>query len=361
MTTIRFRTVTLGVLLAAAPAAGQSTVDEFVRAEMERQRIPGLSLAVVKDGQVVKAAGYGVADRTSGTPATPETVYRIASLSKQFIAAGVLLLVQEGRLGIDDPVSQHVPDAPASWAGITIRHLLTHTAGLSRESPGFDPLRVRSDADVIRDAYGEPLRFRPGEKWEYSNLGYFILADVIRIVAGVPWTEWLHDRVFAPTGMATTFPSTAAAAVPSLARGYRDNDRLIDAPAWPALRPSGAFLSTVLDLAKWAIALDTEQPLTASTKAAMWSPATLNDGTSYPYGFGWSMGDVRDRPRVYHSGGMIGFRADFSRYVDDGVTIILLMNLDDVDIEALSRGVAAFYLPDSGTASRDDIEDAACS
>ena len=335
----------LAVLL-LAPASGQpDRVDAFIRAQMKAQNIPGLSLAVVKAGEIIKAEGYGVADIKRQIPARPDTVYKIASVSKQFIAAGIMLLAQDGRLAIHDPISTYLEGTPPAWKDITIGHLLTHASGLVREGPGFDPNKVQTEAEVIRSAYRSPLRFAPGERWEYGNLSYFALAEIIRRVSGQAWADYLTARVFKPCGMNTTYPTNTTAAVPNRARGYVDNDELRDAPDWPAVRPSGAFLSTVLDLAKWDAALDTGQVLTESTRRQMWTPVALNDGTAHPYGFGWFVGSLHGRRVVHHSGGMPGFRAAFARFVDDGLTIIVLMNLDDVDKDAIVNGVAAIYLP----------------
>jgi D-alanyl-D-alanine carboxypeptidase len=334
----------LVLFLAATGLAQADPTDDFIRAEMKRQNIPGLSLAIVKDGQIIKAAGYGLADRNLKIPATPDTVYKIASVSKQFIATGIMLLVQEGRLGIDDPISKHLEGTPAAWKDITIRHLLTHTSGIVREAPGFDPSKILSDAEVIRTAYPVPLRFAPGEKWEYGNVGYFALAEIIRKVAGRPWTEYLNEKVLKPSGMNTTFPTNTTARVPNRAVGYADNDKLLNADDWPALRPSGAFLSTVLDLAKWDAVLYTDKILSESSRRQMWTPVTLNDGTTSPYGFGWELQSPPGRNLVHHSGGMPGFRAMFARYLNDRVTVIVLMNLDDVDQRSIVQGIAELYL-----------------
>ena len=320
-------------------------VDDFIRAELKSQNIPGLSLAVVRNGEVVKAVGYGVSNIALRTPATAETVYKIASVSKQFIATGIMLLVQDGQLRIDDPISRYLDGTPPAWSGITLRHLLTHTSGLVREAPGSNPSRPQNDADVIRSAYSLPLRFAPGTKWEYGNLGYYALAEVIRKVAGRPWAEFLRDRVFVPCGMNTTHPTNTRVPLPTRAVGYVDNDNLRPADEWPALRPSGAFLSTVLDLAKWDAALYTDKILREATRREMWTPITLTDGSQAPYGFGWELDRFGGRRLVHHSGGMPGTRAEFARFVDDGLTIILLMNLDDVDKDAILYGVAKLYLP----------------
>jgi CubicO group peptidase (beta-lactamase class C family) len=326
-------------------AAQSDRTDEFIRDEMRRQNIPGLSLAVLMHGKTIKTAAYGFSNIKQRTPATPETIYQIASVSKQFIAAGVMSLVQDGQLDLGDSISMYLKDAPSAWGGITIRHLLTHTSGLVRESPGFDPLKVQSDAAVIRAAYAIPLLFAPGARWEYSNLGYFVLAEVMRVVTGRPWADYLNERIFSPLGMTSTYPTNTKIVLANRAQGYVDNNALRDAAAWPALRPSGAFLSTVLDLAKWDAALITGGILTDSTRRQMWTPVTLNDGSSAPYGFGWMLANVRGHRLVHHPGGMPGARADIARFVDDELTVIVLMNLDDVDIDAIVLGVATLYLP----------------
>ena len=342
----RIACLIVACLLAAPIAARCDPADDFLKAEMGRQRIPGLSLVVVKNGEVIKAAGYGLADRKLKIAATPDTVYKIASAGKQFIATGIMLLVQDGRIGLDDPLTRFLDGAPEAWSAITIRHLLTHTAGLIREAPAFDPFKVQSDADVLRSAYPLPLRFAPGQKWEYSNTGYFALAEIIRKVSGQAWGDYLADKVFKPLGMQSTrtTPTTTAEKIARYAQGYVDNDNPRDAPQWLALRPSGAFLSTVRDLARWDAALRTDSVLTGATRRQMWTPVTLNDGATYPYGFGWMMTTVKGHRLIHHPGGMPGFRSDIARFVDDDVSIIVLMNLDDVDIDAIIGGLAAVYL-----------------
>lgn len=346
MTCKYFLLAAAALSLAPISGAAQSDrTDDFIRAEMERQNIPGLSLAVLRNGEIIKACGYGLANIEEGTSATPATVYKIASVSKQFIAAGIMRLVQDGQIGLDHSIREYLDDAPESWSGITIRHLLTHTSGLTRNPPGFDPFQVRHDADLIATAYGLPLGFGPGENAEYSNLGYFVLAEVITTIAGRSWTEYLRETIFEPLGMHATHPTNTTVALPERAQGYVDNDELLLAPEWQALRPSGAFLSTVLDLAKWDAALFTNRILSDATKRAMWTPATLVDGRAADYGFGWMPTDFERRKLVYHTGGMPGARSAFARFVDEGVSVIMLMNLDDVDIGTLMFGVARLYSP----------------
>ena len=335
----------LGLLCASSASAQTDATDRFIEAEMERQNIPGLSLVVLQDGEIVKMAGYGVADRDRGDPATPETAYKIASVSKTFIAAGVMILVQDGLVGLDDPIHAHIPGTPASWARITVRQLLSHTSGLVREAPDFDVWRSRRDAAVIETAYPLPLGSEPGTAFEYSNLGYFVLAELIHVVSGQPWSEFMRERVFGPAGMRSTRTTDADPAA-DVAVGYEDNDRLLVAPDWVALRPSGAFISTVMDLARWEAALMTDEILTEETRREMWTPARLPNGIEGPYGLGWQIAESSGgRRMVLHLGGLPGFRAAYTRYTNEGLTVIALMNLNDVDPVQIIGGVASLYLP----------------
>jgi CubicO group peptidase (beta-lactamase class C family) len=334
------------LLSAAAVVARADQVDDYVKAEMQKQHIPGLTLAVIKDGKIVKVAGYGLANVELNVPARPETVFKIGSVSKQFIATGIMLLVEEGKVGLDDKVSKYLEGTPETWKEITVRHLLTHTSGLVREGPGFDPFKVQPDLDVIKTAYPLPLRFAPGEKYEYCNVGYFALAEIIRKVSGRDWGEFLKERAFRPLGMEATRPTSTKEIVPNRANAYEwRNEKLENAVSFLALRPSGAFFSTVLDLAKWDAALDTDKILKPATREQMWAPVKLNNGTTHPYGFGWQLDPADSRRRVHHGGTLSGFRSEFARFVDDKLTVIVLTNIGQARPEAIARGVAAFYLP----------------
>jgi CubicO group peptidase (beta-lactamase class C family) len=335
----------LVLFVAASGVARADQIDDFIRTEMQKQHLPGLSLAVVKDGKIVKVEGYGLADVKQKIPARPETIFKIGSVSKQFIATGIMLLVQDGQLRLEDPVNKYLDGAPPAWKDITIRHLLTHTSGLVREAPGFDPFKIQSDADVIRTAYPLPLRFTPGEKWEYCNVGYFALAEIIHQVSGRPWTDFLEERVFKPSGMTTTRPTNTKERLPNRALGYAGDDNRKEADDWTALRPSGAFLSSVLDLAKWDAMLATDKVLTESSRREMWTPVRLNDGKTHPYGFGWELGSLKDHRLVQHGGSLPGFRSQFARFVDDRVSVIVLTNAEDVDRGSIVSRIAKFYLP----------------
>lgn len=325
-------------------ATATDSVDRYVTAVMARQHIPGLSLAIVRAGKVIKARGYGIADLEHGIAATPQTVFKIGSVSKQFLATGIMLLAQDGRLSVDDPVTKYYPGAPESWRGITLRHFLTHTSGVTREGPAFDALKIQPDSVVIRSAFAQPLEFPTGSKYQYCNVCYFTLADIIARVSGKPWDVFLAERVFQPMGMLATRATTTTALVPHRARGYGWADSAyVNAPELLAVRPSGAFLSTVLDLAKWDAALYEDRVLTRPSRASMWTRAALTGGGSSNYGFGWQLDSAAGRRLVGHGGSLPGFRAQMTRFVDDSLTVIVLTNGDDAQPARISVDVARIY------------------
>src|SRR5258707_9889338 len=180
-------------------AAGGQT-DQYIRIMMLKKHIPSLSVAVLKDGKMLKMQNYGLANIETRSPAKSQTVYKIGSLSKQFIAAAVMMLQQDGKINPDDRVSKYLDSLPSAWQSITIRNLLTHTSGLVRDAPDFDPLKVRPLNDDIKAIYSLPLDFTPGTQWDYSNMNYYVLAAIIEKVTGVNWAEWISKHIFKPCG-----------------------------------------------------------------------------------------------------------------------------------------------------------------
>lgn len=336
------------VLLLSFSALAQSDkeIDAFVAAEMQRKHIPGVTLAVVKEGKVIKTKGYGMANVELNVSATTDTVFKIGSISKPIIATGIMMLVEDGKIGLDDKVSKYLEGTPETWKDISIRNFLSHTSGVVRESPNFNGSRVQPDADVIKGAYPLPLRFVPGEKYEYCNVGYFSLAEIIRKVSGKPWPEFLAERIFKPLGMNATRTTTFDEIVPNRATGYSfEEGKLFNSEVYTALRPSGAFLSTIADMAKFEAALFSGSLLKKETLAAMWTPFKLNDSKDSVYGLGWAIGALNGKKVVGHGGSLNGFRSEFSRFVDDKLTVIVLTNLNENNPAEIARGVAGIYVP----------------
>lgn len=334
------------LLIAPLSAQTEDQVDHFIHAEMKKQHIPGVALAVIKSGKIIKAKGYGLANVETNTPVTRDSVFKIGSISKPIIAMGIMLLVEEGRISLDDKVSRYLDGTPETWKDVTVRHLLSHTSGIIREAPGFDATRTQPDAEVIKTAYSLPLNFKPGEKYEYSNVGYFALAEIVHKVSGKPWSEFLSERIFKPLGMSSTRTTTFDEIVPHRAAAYSfAKDKLTNAEITFALRPSGAFLSTLSDLIKFEAALDGPDFLKPETRKAMWTPFKFNDGTSSMYGLGWRTEEINGIKRIGHGGNLNGFKSFYGRFVDEGLTIIVLTNLDQVDFYRFSTDIAAHYIP----------------
>ena len=335
---------------AAQADARLAAVDRYVRDEVRRERIPGLSVAVLRHDRVVLARGYGFADVENRVPATDSTIYQSGSLGKQFTAALVLQLADSGRLRLDDPIRRFLPEGPAAWDSITVRHLLTHTSGIPDYTDSLvDLRRDYTEDELVRLAAGLPLQFRPGDRWSYSNTGYVLLGVLIHRVSGQFYGDLLRERVFGPLGMRSARVISEAAIVPNRADGYRLVDGKLEHQEWvsPTLNTTadGSLYLTVHDLVRWVRGLDTGRVLNAADLEAAWTPVRLNDGGSYPYGFGWMLEPIRGRPHVGHTGAWQGFRTSLQRFPDAGLTVIVLANLEQANPYAISLAIAGTLDP----------------
>jgi CubicO group peptidase (beta-lactamase class C family) len=335
------------LVLSAANAACADPVDDIVNAEMARQRIPGAAIAIVKDGKIVKEAGYGMANLEHQVAASPATVFQSGSLGKQFTAALVLLLAEDGKLGLDDPIARHLRATPKAWKQITVRHLLNHTAGLRDPDEILTLTRDYTDAQLQAAGSGLPLLSAPGTKWAYSNFGYQLLGILCSRVGGKHYGEQLRERIFAPAGMQARIISERDL-VPHRAAGYDLVEGEFKNQEWvsPTLNTTadGSLYLTVRDLARWHIALDGEQVLGAALKRAMWSPTTLKDGSTKAYGFGWETSPTLGRASLWHDGAWQGFTTQGTRFVEQGLAVVVLSNRSEADVGTLLELVAAHYL-----------------
>lgn len=353
----------LAVLLALvfavvpAPPARADAIDDYIKGEMERRHIPGLALAVARNGKIVKLRGYGVANLEHDVPVTPDTVFELASVTKQFTASAVMLLVEEGKVQLDDPVAWHLPRAPETWKKITVRHLLTHTSGLPGLEANFKALwagGVRlnyTTAQLFDAAAKDELSFPAGERFQYSDAGYFLLGMIIESASGQRYRDFLDERFFKPLGMTATSVLDHARILKHRAAGYTLRDgQLVNIRRVVQIElPShyGVF-STVKDLVTWEAALAGGRILRPATLDQMWTPVRLNDGTTYPYGFGWFLGERRGHRWISHTG-ITG--TELSRLPDDGLTVVVLTNLgrtlfppNRVNSWGLTYGVAGRYV-----------------
>jgi D-alanyl-D-alanine carboxypeptidase len=332
-----------------------AVIDAMLHAEMERSHTPGASLAIVQDGHVVMAKGYGLANLEVSALATPDTVYELGSMTKQFTATAIMILVEEGKVALDGAISTYLPELPANWKSVTVRHLLAHTSGIKEytTTPDFFATmrQDRTHEEIIRLVTGLPLDFEPGERWEYDNTGYFLLGMIIEKVSGKSFGQFLAERIFRPLGMTATRVNDYEAVLKNRASGYVwDSHGWRGCDYWSPTQTfaAGALVSSVTDIAKWDAALYTEKLLKRSSLEQTWTPARLRDGTpvrSYwgSYGFGWILINYRGHRLVAHGGSKPGFVGGISRFVDDRLTVIVLSN-NAVDPGVASR-IAALLLP----------------
>ena len=341
------------VLLLSATLARADAVDDVLSAEILKQHLPGISVAVVRDGQIIKTAAGGFADLELGVPVTLRTVFQIQSITKTFTSAAILLLAEEGKLSLDDPVAKYLEDTPASWTNITIRHLLTHTSGIKDfiNSPTRSLRLEVSEGDVLEATAPRSLIFQPGERYTYSNTNYHLLAMIIRKLTGKWYGDFLRERIFVPLGMTNTRPVSLSALVTNRASGYVWTGKEYRKGTFIAESVlsygGGGILSTAPDMALWAEALMAGKILKPESLAQAWTPARLNNGTNSSYGLGWGIGRVEGHREMQHSGGhATGFTSFLAIYPDDRLAVVVLLNRNGADPGRIARRVAGIYIPE---------------
>src|SRR5271163_1596480 len=319
---VAFVVAAAGVLGAAAGA--QSSIsgetDRVVEAERTEQHIPGVGLAVCREGKIVKASGYGLANVELNVAVTPETIFQTGSVGKQFTAMAILMLVEEGKLGLDDKINKYLTELPEKWKDITVRKLLTHTSGIAdyggeEDTMNKGVINFRKDyteEELIQAFAGMPLDFAPGAKWNYSNTGYVLLGIIIHRVTGKFYGDFLEERIFKPLGMTSTRIISEADIVSRRSSGYRLVNGELKNQEWvsPTLNTTadGALYTNVLDLAKWDAALYSEKLLKQSSLDQMWTVARLANGkpNSGHYGFGWFIESRNGHRVIEHEGAWQG-------------------------------------------------------
>jgi CubicO group peptidase (beta-lactamase class C family) len=341
------------LLLMAAPLAADE-IDDYVEAQRIEQRIPGLALLVVDKGEVVKQRGFGLANVEHQVPVKPETIFQSGSVGKQFTAAAVLLLVEDGKLALDDSVRKYLTDAPEAWQPMTVRHLLSHTSGLRNMPTDFDFRREYSEDELLKILYGLRLAAKPGYAWAYSNPGYVTLGILIHKVSGQFYGDVLKDRVFTPLGMTSTGIISEQDIVPNRAAGYRLVKGELKNQEWvsPSMNTTadGSLYFNLVALVKWDAALAGDRFLSAASRHEMWTPQLLLSGKPNPagYGFGWMCRDTPGHRLVQHGGAWQGFTTFIARYLDDRLTVVVLTNLSsdsNSNPGKIARHVAELYRP----------------
>ena len=312
---------------------------------------PGAAVVVARGDTIVFAKGYGLADVEGGVVVTPETAFRLASVTKQFTAAAILALVEAGSVRLDDSLGGLIEHVPAYAAGVTVRQLLSHTSGI----PDYEPLLGHGDGPQVHDRdvlallhNAKALHFKPGTSWRYSNSAYALLALIVERVSGESFAAYLRHRIFDRAGMATAVAHVDGVdSVPHRAYGHSGKPgswQRTDQSRTSAVLGDGGIYASAKELARWSAALDRNTVLTAESFDAATTPAVLASGAVTSYGFGWFLDKHRGHRRQRHEGDSIGFRTAIQRYPDDGLTVIVLVNRGAAPIDGLSDGVANVFL-----------------
>ncbi|PYQ23984.1 MAG: hypothetical protein DMF81_06910 [Acidobacteria bacterium] len=301
-----------------------AAVDALVADALRRGPIAGLSVAVFERGEAVLAKGYGSADLEAGVPATPDTSYPIASVTKHFTAGAVLRLADQGRLSLDDPLSRFFPAARPRIGALTVRHLLDHTSGLTRGGPAP---RAAALSVIRRGGTARPQ----GEDWDYSNYNFSLLGLVIERASGREYAQYVHDDLAFPLGLAGTGYCEDGSAVPGRGRDYQSGVKTVSPTAYwtePRFFAAGGLCSTVLDLVRWEKALEDGRVVSPAMLQAMRTPARLPGGLEVGYGYGTRLGVTGRHRKLGHTGAGQSSKAVLARYPDDDVTVALLLNTE---------------------------------
>ena len=360
---------------AQTPSAAQ--LDAIFSKVVTAPRQPGLAVLVRQNGQMLFERGYGVRDLRSNQPIDVHANFRLASCTKQFTAMAIMLLVHDGKLRYDERITDIFPEFPAYGRTITVRNLLNHTSGLIAYEDLMDKMYAGkewyeipqiTDAQVLALAEQQTgTKFPPGTKWEYSNGGYCILAMIVEKLSGMPFAQFLRQRIFVPLHMDNTVAHVYGKdTIANRAYGYTNDSGVwleTDQSPTSATLGDGGIYSSLDDLAKWDNALRNHtllsaaefQPAITPENTAAVSPSAVDDlpetaaANQQPlaYGFGWFLDPYRGHPRMWHYGSTIGFHSIIERFTENHLSVIILSNRTDVDLAALALRAADLYLDSS--------------
>ena len=321
------------------PWPRMAEVDRIAEQALSKGPMSGMSIAVLRGSKLIHAAGYGQANLELGVPATPQTVYRIGSVTKQFTAAAILRHVERGELKLDDDIRKYLPDFDTQGRVVTVRHLLDHTSGI-RNMTTIGPAMANRALDVTRAQVFSwlseaPFDFEPGEKYLYNNSGYWLLGAIIEKLAGEPYDTVIERNLLAPLCLQSTRYDVPSELVPGRASGYtRGSAGFLNAEPNSPTRPyaSGALISTVLDLAAWERALFGDKVLGAESLKLMTTRGRLNNGQPTAYGMGLAVTQFQGRQKIAHPGGIIGFSSFMAFYPEEQLSIVVLANTMGVEL-----------------------------
>lgn len=330
-------------------------VDAFIIKEMKEKHIPGLSVAVMKSGKLIYSKAFGYSNLEHDVPAKLNTVFPIASLSKSFTAIATMMLVERGKISLDDSIHQHLAGLPDAWKGVTIRHLLNHTSGIpsfSSQDKIMCPLGKQFREYERGDAWKEvgclPLLFTPGEQWLYGDTGYYLLGMLIEKIAEVKYEVFVQNNIFLPLKMNNSRLISYTELIPDRAEGYAFSDgKYYLAPRFEIDEFSnGGIVSTAIDMSQMHYAFTSEKLLKKSTWSLMWAKTVLKNDSTANYGFGFGSTPFQGKNRIGHNGGGgLGFAAGLTHFPEEDLTVVVLSNVNQLEgnIGTFSNTIASYY------------------
>tara|TARA_R110000751_G_scaffold3930_4_gene18445 strand:+ start:38924 stop:40012 length:1089 start_codon:yes stop_codon:yes gene_type:complete len=328
-----------------------SELEAFIGEFSRKKNIPGVAVAVASKGKLLYFNAYGMANVELSVPVSDKTVFEIGSISKQFVSAATMLLVEQDKLKVSDPIHLYLPFLPSEWLGVTVHQLLTHTSGIPdyEEIASYDIYRLRvTPEDIIKIAQSRPMDFEPGTGWYYSNTGYYLLSMIVEKIEGLPLAKVLEKRIFAPLKMTQTRMADPEAIIAHRASGYwvnKTNDLINRNPTeTSSTLGAGGLLSSVTDLAKWDKALSDDSVLSSQSKEQMWSEVLVPRGKNPHYGYGWELEDFEGLPATFHYGQVAGFNTEFVRLTEQGIAIIVFTNRYRVNVEPITKKVLYTFI-----------------
>lgn len=311
----------------------ETVTDSLANLIIGNEEVPGMNVAVAKDGEILFLKSYGLADVEMNTKVDAGTVFGLASVTKQYTAAAIMRLIEQGKISLEDPITKFLPDYPVQGRNVTVHHLLSHTSGMkdyglkNEELPGWYTLDL-SYEQMINLWANQPFESEPGEKYDYCNWGYYLLGQIIKRVTGISWSQYAEPQLLQPLGLNQTIFGHELKIIPGRAKGYlHKKDTLINVPHRniEVFSAGGGLSATIDDMITWTHLLHSGQVVSPESLKKMTTPTTLNNGETVGYGYGLYVNEFRGHKKIYH-GGTFGFGTYVSHYPDDGISIAILSN-----------------------------------
>ena len=310
----------------------ETLADSVAKKIIGKEEVPGMTVALAKDGKILFRRNYGKSDVEMDTDVDDSTVFGLSSVTKQFTAATIMRLVEQGKISLDDPVTKFLPDYPAQGNTVTIHHLLSHTSGLkdyglkNEELPGWYGLEL--SYKQMTDLWAKGFDNKPGANFDYNNWGYYLLGQIIEKVTGTSWSDYAEPELLKPLGLNNTLFAHQLRIVPGRAKGYlHQKDSIINVPYRniETFSAGGGLSSTIDEIVQWTQLLHDGKVVSAESLEKMTTPTVLDNGKTVGYGYGLYVNELRGHRKIYH-GGTFGFGTYVSHYPEEGITIAILSN-----------------------------------